>query len=151
MYGFDDFCLPDEVLAAMADLGSTAAADAQAQAPAHALEPSGITMFDAFHPPGPLDAPAVGQMGLQQSTASMANANNQPHLAALGESEVLRARLAQTEKELQCERQRIAQLQVDLGAAKTERIAHFEAELEKLRTDLSFRDADISTDPTSCH
>ena len=153
---FDEFCLPDDVLAALDGLG---AASGQGQAPGSgpaAPQPSSGVGSAAdpgasfrLLPPGPLmppgaglprahgprlnsaqcPEPAVTAQGvhgpcpttMQQLQAGSSSVSCEEHHAALGEVQLLRARLEQAGQQAQMDRHRTAQLQAELQQARAEK------------------------------
>jgi hypothetical protein len=134
MEDYDAFCLPDDVLAAIVELETTSPAPSAITRPAAALSSTsfeaaqGVSMFDAFLPPGPLRQGIVGSSGapVQAAVPSTVTAHTgvgviaspasgllpvSPqqgdgvglggHCAALGEAQLLRAKLEQVEQQAQ--------------------------------------------------
>jgi len=160
MESFDDFCLPDEVFMAVCDLlpgapplpqaGLASAAPAlPAPQPAVAAPPS---MFEVFLPPGPL--PLVPPAAILSAAPSLAapaaapahsagGAAGASYHAALGEAQVVRARMAQVEAELQQERNRVGQMAAELQALRGEKNAGYETEIRRLSSELIFKEDEV--------
>jgi hypothetical protein len=109
---YDDFCLPDEVLAAIDDLGAAPRAPCPTNAVQEPVE-AVASMFDAFLPAGPLQpAHGVVEAALNCASASLPRAQSgtaPPQLdrnelpsheqRIWGEAQLLRAKLQQAEQQ----------------------------------------------------
>ena len=156
MESFDDFCLPDEVFMAVCDLlpgapplpqaGLALAAPALPPPPPAAAAPP--SMFEGFLPPGPLPlvppaATLSAAPSLAAPTHSAGGAAGASYHAALGEAQVVRARMAQVEAELQQERNRVGQMAAELQALRGEKNAGYETEIRRLSSELIFKEDEV--------
>ena len=149
-----------------------AAAPVAAVGPDDALPPPAAPAFHLL-PPGPLlhewdarnnsSVPVPGPPfgGLQAPTAQQLPQQHElpaehgggaadvlqlpphPHHAALGEAQVLRARLERAEQQAQHDRLRVTQLQNELQQARADKDAKFESRLRHFQSELSFKEAEV--------